>query len=148
MTGPGKRSARRPADLAYADTNLFIGLIAGPANRLHEPALAIFRRVADGDLALIVTPIVVAEIVYVVRSLMGWTRAVTAERVAGLLEADGLVLTEGPTLLLALRLFGARSKLDFADAYLAAIALEVGPAVVASFDGDLGGIDGVRRIAE
>ena len=147
MTRPGKRSARRAADLAYADTNLFVGLIAGPANPLHEPALAIFRRVADGDLALIVTPIVVAEIVYVVRSLMGWSHAVTAERIAGLLQADGLVLTEGPTLLLALRLFGARSKLDFADAYLAAIALEVGPAVVASFDRDLGGIEGVRRIA-
>lgn len=146
MTGPGKRSTRRHPDLAYADTNVFMALIAGPANRLHEPALAIFRRVADGDLALIVTPIVVAEIVYVVRSLMGWSRAITAERIAELLQADGLVLTEGPTLLLALRLFGARSKLEFADAYLAALALDVGPAVVASFDGDLSGIQGVRRI--
>ncbi len=53
-----------------------------------------------------------------------------------LLEADGLALTEGPTLVRALRLYGERARLDFADAYLAAAALGVGPPAVASFDDD------------
>lgn len=51
--------------------------------------------------------------------------------------------TEDPVLARALALVGERTRLDFADAYLAATALEDGPAAVASFDGDLDEIEGV-----
>lgn len=147
MSEPGRRGPRGRPDLAYADTDLFVALLVGAGHPLHEQALGVFRRVADGQLGLIVTPIVVAELVYVARSLLGWTRRLTTQRLGALLEADGLVLTEAPVVLRALRLFGERSQLDFADAYLAALALEVGPPAVASFDADLDIIGGVRRIS-
>jgi predicted nucleic acid-binding protein len=147
VSAPGQRGPRGRPDLAYADTNLFVALLAGPGHPPHEQALGVFRRVADGGLGLIVTPIVVAELVYIARSLFGWTRPVTAQRLGALLEADGLVLTEGSVLVRALRLLGERSRLDFADAYLAALALEVGPPAVASFDADLDTVEGVRRIS-
>ena len=47
----------------------------------------------------------------------------------------------------ALQLCREHSRLDFADAYLAAIALEVGPEAIASFDADFDVVKGVRRIA-
>jgi predicted nucleic acid-binding protein len=94
-----------------------------------------------------VTPIVVAELVYVARSLFGWSRQVIAQRLGTLLEAEGLVLLEGPVVARALRLVGEPSRLDFAHAYLAALALEVGPPTVASFDADLDTVEGVRRIS-
>jgi predicted nucleic acid-binding protein len=81
------------------------------------------------------------------RALLRWTRGVAADRLAELLSADGLVVAEAATVQLALRLFGERSRLDFADAYLAAAALEVGPAVVASLDAGLDSVEGVRRIS-
>lgn len=133
--------------MAYADTNVFIALLVGPSHPLHEPALSIFRRVADGELVLLVTPVVVAELVYVGRSLLRWTRGVAADRLGELVSADGLVVAEAATVHRALRLYGERSKLDFADAYLAAAALEVGPAVVASLDAGLDAVEGVRRIS-
>lgn len=147
MNASGKRGPRGRPDLAYADTNVFVALLVGPGHPLHEQALGLFRRVADGQLGLIVTPVVVAELVYVARSLLGWTRRLTAQRLGPLLEADGLVLTEGPTITRALRLYWERSRLDFADAYLASLALEVGPPAVASFDADLDTVEGVRRIS-
>lgn len=144
---PRGRPARvRPA-IAYADTNLFVALLAGSAHPLHEPALGIFRRVADGGLALIVTPMVVAELVYVSRSRIGWTRRLTAQRLVDLLHADGLIVTEDAAIRRALELYGAQARLDFADAYLAAIALEVGPPVVASFDADIDSVEGIRRLS-
>ena len=147
MSGTGKRASRtRPAS-AYADTNVFIALLVGPGHPLHEPSLSIFRRVAEGDLVLVVTPVIVAELVYVGLSLLGWTRAAAAERLGELLSADGLVVAEARTIQRALLLYKERSKLDFADAYLAAAALEVGPAAVASFDGGLDSVEGVRRIS-
>jgi predicted nucleic acid-binding protein len=139
--------ARRQADLAYGDTNLFVALLVGADHPLHDRALSIFRRVADGELALVVTPVVVAELVYVAGSVPGWTRTVAADRIGSLLEADGLVLIERSTLLRTLDLYGASPRLDFADAYLSAAALEVGPPVLASFDTDFDSVDGLRRIS-
>ena len=129
------------------DTNVFIALLAGPDHPAHDEALGVFRRVAGGELVLLVTPVIVAEIVYVVRRVLGWTRDATIEPLLALLTADGLVLSERRTLMRAMELYGQHSHLDFADAYLAAAALEIGPAVVASFDRDLDSIEGVRRLA-
>ena len=64
-----------------------------------------------------------------------------------MLESDGLAITERNVIERALQLYREQSRLDFADAYLAAIALEVGPATVASFDTDLDTVKGVRRIS-
>jgi predicted nucleic acid-binding protein len=133
--------------MAYADTNVFIALLVGPSHPLHEPSLSIFRRVAEGELVLLVTTVVVAELVYVGRSLLRWTRAVAADRLRELFSADGLLVLEAETVRRALLLYGERSKLDFADAYLAAAALEVGPAVVASLDAGLDTVEGIRRIS-
>jgi len=148
--GSGSRARGRrgrPSEVAYADTNVFVALLVGPGHPLHERALSIFRRVADGNLSLIVMPLIVAEMVYVAGSLLRWTRRVTADRLRELLAADGLVVVESATMDRALRLYGERARLDFADAYLAAVALEVGPAVVASLDADLGTVEGIVRIA-
>ena len=126
---------------------MFVALLVGPGHPLHEPALSIFRRVADGTLSLIVMPLIIAELVYVSSALLRWPRRVTADRLGQLLAADGLVVVESATIERALRLYGERARLDFADAYLAAVALEVGPAVVASLDADLDTVEGIVRIA-
>ncbi len=102
---------------------------------------------AEGALGLIVTPIIVAELVYVTRGVIGWSRAVSAERLGALLDADGLVVIEADVLRRALRLYGERTRLDFADAYLAALALELAPGAVASFDTDFDALEGLRRIS-
>lgn len=124
-----------------------MALLAGPDHALHSSALGVFRRVADGTLRPIVTPIVVAELVYVMRSLFAWTRRSTAERLGSLLEADGLAVTERTVIARALQLYREHARLDFADACLAAIALEVGPAAVTSFDADFDVVKGIRRIS-
>lgn len=144
---PDGRGRRRRSEVAYADTNVFVALLVGPGHPLHEPALSIFRRVADGSLSLIVRPLIVAELVYVASALLHWSRRVAADRLGELLAADGLIVTESATIERALRLYGDRARLDFADAYLAAVALEVGPSVVASLDADLDTVEGIVRIA-
>ena len=142
--GGGGRVAR---PRAYADTNLFVALFAGTGHRLHERALALFRRVSDGELRLIVTPIVVAELVYVAESVLEWTRRTTGKRLGELLEADGVEVREAASVARAVGLYGSTRSLDFADAYLAAVALEVGPPRVASLDADLDRVEGVVRIS-
>lgn len=126
---------------------MFVALLAGATHPLHDPALSVFRRVAEGTLGLIVTPIVVAELVFVTRDVVGWSRNVIAERLGSLLDAEGLILMEAAVVRRALALYGERTRLDFADAYLAAAALEIGPAAIASFDTDFDALPGLRRIS-
>ncbi len=77
-----------------ASVALFVALLAGTAHPLHQPAINVFRRVAAGELGLVVTPIVIAELVYVTRDVVGWSQALIVERLGLLLDADGLVVME------------------------------------------------------
>lgn len=131
---------------AYADANLFIALLAGPDHSLHENALDLFRRVADGELELIVTPVIVAELIYVARPALGWSRSEAAGRITDLLQSHGIVVREQAAVTDALQLYLHHNKLDFADAYLAATALEAG-VPVASFDPDFAKVDGLETVA-
>lgn len=139
-------SAARP-DVAWADTNLFVSLFAESTHPLHQQALDIFRRVADGSLRLIVAPTVVAELVYVVESLFAWQRRTVASRLGALIAAEGLDVREAAALAHALDLYGRIRRLDFVDAYLAGCALATGPAVVASLDRDFDRVPGLRRVS-
>lgn len=138
--------AKSAADIAYGDTNVFVALFATPDHTLHERAIRLFRRVADGELAIILTSVVAVELCFVATRVLGWSRGQTAERLSRLLEADGLVVPEGETLRLALQQFGQSSRLAFPDAYLAARALDTGPAAIATFDRALGSVPGVRLV--
>lgn len=133
-------------DLAYGDTNVFVGLFATPDHSLHEPAMRLFRRVAEGQVAIILTSVIAAELAFVAMRVLGWTRRETADRLGRLLEADGLIVPEGQTLRRAFELFGEHRRLALPDAYLAARALDAGPSAIATFDRALGALPGVRLV--
>lgn len=140
------RSTTAAPDVAWADTNLFVALFAASSHPLHDDALQVFRRVAAGTLRLIVTPVIVAELVYVAESLFDWGRAATSRQISELLGAEGLEVREQRALVQALDLYRDHRRLDFADAYLAACAVVSGPAAIASLDRDFDRLGGVRRI--
>jgi len=144
---PGAAATDRPS-VAYADTNLFVALFATDEHPSHEAALLLFQRVVDGTLRLIVTPAIVAELVYVSAAVLEWSRATLADRLTAMLEADGLDVQEPRVIRRALALYRDIARLDFADAYVAASALEVGPPFVASFDSDFDRVEGVNRIKQ
>lgn len=139
-------SASEGLSVGYADSNLFIALLSGPSHPLHEPSLNVFRRVSEGELSLIVTPMIVAELVYSAKAALRWSRAETVTRLVAMLDSDGLVVRELAVVQAALRLYGQHPMLDYPDAHLAAAASVAGPPVVVSFDRDFDVIDGVARV--
>jgi predicted nucleic acid-binding protein len=139
---PGDRS-----DTAWADANLLVALLAGPVHSDHLRALDLFREVAEGRVTLLLTPVVVAEVAFVMWRRLGRDRETIARELAQLAEADGISTIERPIVERALQIHGSTGGLDFVDAYLAARAELVGPPLVASFDRDLDRLEGVRRIA-
>lgn len=132
--------------IAYADTNLFVALFATAEHPRHAAALQLFRRVAEGGLRLIVTPAIVAELAYVTTKALAWNRRTVAERLTAMLQSAGLDVSESVVLERTLALYRDVVRLDFADAYVAAVALERGPSVVASFDSDFDRVSGITRL--
>jgi len=131
---------------AWADTNLFLAFLAGPSHVHHDRAVGLFAAVERGELTLVVTPVVVAEITWAARRTLGWDRPTTARAMASMLAEPGLVVTDRVALLRALALIETYPRLDFTDAWIAASALGTTSARVASFDRDLDGIEGLERV--
>jgi len=135
------------ADVAYADSSLIVSLLAGPTHSTYLEAIEVFRRVAEGTLRLIVMPVIVAELTFALPRALRWSRTETAVRLLQLLDADGLTVREADAVRAAMALWSRRSRMSFPDAWLAASAMQDGPPVVASFDCDFDGIEGLRRIS-
>ena len=130
---------------AWLDANAAIALIEGPTHALHDRAISVFRRVADGDLEVIVTAPMLVELAWYLEQRLGWSRDRCARRMQQLVTSDGVRAVDR-VIDASLELYGRNRRLDFVDAYLGACAPAIGPAVVVSFDRDLDRVKGVTRI--
>jgi predicted nucleic acid-binding protein len=133
---------------AYVDANVLVAFLAGPAHPAHAAARSIMGRVGSGDLLIILTPIVVAEALWLARGVLGVDRPTAVRWMSDLLRAPGVEATEAPVLGRALDLMVRHPRLDVADAWIAARALSAGPPMVASLDRDLDAIEGIDRLGD
>lgn len=129
----------------WLDANAAIALIEGPVHVLHGQAIEVFRRVADGQLEVIVTAPVIVELAWYLEHRLGWSRVRSATRLVQLIDSDGVIVLD-PVVAPSLELFRRYRRLDYVDAYLSACATTIGPAGVVSFDRDRDRIDGIARI--
>ncbi len=135
-------------DTAIADASLFVALLVGEDHPLIDEALPVLDRVQAGELRLILTPVVVAEIAHVCRARLGMSRQAIAEVLAQLMDARGVDAMEPAAVRAAIELFRKQPRLSFPDAYLAGLSISAGPALVASLDRDFDAIDGLQRIPQ
>jgi predicted nucleic acid-binding protein len=112
----------------------------GPADR----AAALFRAVDAGGCSVILEDVVLAEVVWTLASFYRMAKSEIAVALLKLVGADGILSADKETLQLALVLFHEKN-LDFADALLAARALQMGENAVYSFDRDFERVPGLTR---
>lgn len=118
------------------DANVVIRLLTGKPEDQHAAAVRLFERAATGEVALELQVLVLAEITWVLDSVYGCSRAVITEHLFALLETPGVIVSMRSVVEGAVERF-SRTRVDFADAWLAASALAQGK-TVASFDRDFG----------
>ena len=111
--------------------------MASKARRLVE-------RAENGAIVLIVFPVIVAEIVYTLESFYGLDRKVVATKLLSFLQSRGIETVEFTRVADALNRCRERNA-HFADAYLAASAVQLG-SPIASFDRDFDKFKDVSRI--
>jgi predicted nucleic acid-binding protein len=126
------------------DTNVLVRFFTGQPADMATRARRLVERADHGDMILVVLPVIVAETFYTLESYYELARSDVAAKLIEFLQSRGIESVELPRVLHALTLC-RDSKAHFADAYLAASALELN-FPVASFDRDFDKFKGVQRI--
>lgn len=118
---------------ATLDTGVLIRHLTGDDPAKAAKVRSLLTRAAQGELNLLVPPIVLAELAWVLESTFRLARV----EIAGLLEAvlatPGLTIPERPVLAEAVTAY-RDSGVDFTDAWIAAVARSLGCTTVFTFD--------------
>lgn len=118
----------------WIDANLILRFLTREPQDLAERTLRFIQRAEQGEITLQVTPLVIAEVVWVLGSFYKYPRTQIAETLTDFLGSDGLVVQDLQLSLAALERM-ASANVDFVDAYLAETTRQAG-GTVASFDRD------------
>ncbi|MCL6449376.1 MAG: PIN domain-containing protein [Armatimonadetes bacterium] len=116
------------------DANVVLRFITGDPPEMAAQALELMVRAENGEVCLRLSHLVVAEIVWVLSSFYKFTKRAIADTLISFLSADG-VQTENSGLVIQALQDMAEKNVDFADAFLAALA-RVNQERVCSFDND------------
>ncbi|MGI8912938.1 MAG: PIN domain-containing protein [Chloroflexota bacterium] len=130
------------------DANMLLRLLTNEPQPLAERTAILLAAAEQQQIALVVAPLILAEVVYVLQSVYKWPRTDIAQGMLEMLAAPTLVVLEPEVIAQTLRWYGEFPRLDFADAYIAALAAYRGHGVVFSFDHDLRRLPGIRPIED
>ena len=130
---------------AFADANLILRYFTKEPPDMAEAALKTFSAAQDGHMCLIITPITVAEVVWVLESFYDYPKDRIAATITQFLHSDGLEVMDLDILIQALSFYDEKN-IDFADALLAVSALRRGPNFIYSFDRHFDRIPEITRL--
>jgi predicted nucleic acid-binding protein len=137
LASPGDFSQVR----ALLDTNILVRHLTGDPPAQARRATEFLR----GSHELILTDLVLAEMVYVLESFYGVPRSEIAGMARALLALPAIVAGDHELLLRAVELYEV-VRLDFAEAYLVAVAELSDVKRVASFDRQIDRVKSVERV--
>ncbi|MGZ4128622.1 MAG: PIN domain-containing protein [Actinomycetota bacterium] len=126
---------------ALLDTNVLVRHLTGDPPGQARRATALLRARHE----LILTDLVLAEMVYVLESFYERPRAEISEMTRALLALPSIAVVDHDLLLRAIELYEA-IRLDYAEAYLAALAELSDVGQVASFDRQIDRVKTIKRL--
>lgn len=126
------------------DANDILRYLTNEPPNMAARAAALFQEIAAGRIVVTIEDIVLAEVVWTLRSFYRADRASIADQLAQLIADDYVVNTDKPSLSLALMLYG-QHNLGFADSILAARSLTSGDTEIISFDRGIDRVPGITR---
>ena len=124
---------------AWLDTNVVLRFLTRDPAPLAQRADRLLARAEAGDIALRLTPVIVAEIVWTLASRYRQRPERIATAVGAVLRADGILADDREALIEALDLMVER-RVSFPDAYVAVSARRADEPVC-SFDADFKRLD-------
>lgn len=132
------------AERVFADTNLFLRYLTDDVPAQADAVEQLLRRAAAGEIVLVASTLVIAEIVWTLESYYGLARSDVESKILAILNSPGLEVAERDLLLQAIS-WHADRNVDFIDAFHAAWLLDLGLSTVYTFDDKhFSRLDGIR----
>ena len=134
--------------MRYLDANVLIRFITQDVKWMADRAEELLARIDSGEEAVALLDANVAEVVYVLGStkLYHLTREAVVEALTPILQIDGIRLEHKARCLAALQLYARYRAVNFADALMAAAALEDSKPEVYTFDRKVRSVPGLTSI--
>ena len=102
----------------WLDANVILRFLTGEPREMHERSAELMKRAERGEVKLVVSTLILAEVIWVLKSFYGNSMPEIAEVIISLVSAPGIEVEDAETVIRALEL--AREKnVDFIDALLA-----------------------------
>ncbi len=130
---------------ALLDANILLRHLTGQPPELAQQVRGLLQTAEERKTRLTVTALTLAEVVFVLERTYRWSRDQIGSGLQTLLAAGVVHVPEHRILARALALYRSFPRVHFADAYVAAAALERGAALI-SLDRDLRIIPQLRLI--
>ena len=118
---------------AFVDTNLFLRYLTNDIPAQADAVEQLLRRAAAGQVVLITTSLVIAEIVWTLESYYQLPKKDIQGKVLAILNTPGLEIAESDQLLQAMSWY-VDQNVDFIDAFNAAWLLNQGLTTIYTFD--------------
>ena len=107
-------------EIACVDTNLFIRVFTKDEPEQSEAALSVFREAANGGLTLVINDLIIAEIIWVLRSSYRFDATRIRQQVLMFLNTPGLKVEPADLKSQADPLtLSVEKNIDYIDAYIA-----------------------------
>jgi predicted nucleic acid-binding protein len=129
----------------HVDTNVILRFLTREPPDMAQQALALFTEVQSGEINLFLEEIVLAEVVWVLRSFYHYSPIEVSDVLQEFVNFPGIACEHKTTILIALRLFAVKN-LDFADAMVAAHMIRKGIDSIYSFDTHFDRLPGITRL--
>lgn len=117
----------------FVDTNLFLRYITNDLPDQADATERLFRRAEAGELRLVISVMVIAEVVWVLESYYDFPRGAIKEAIKAIIATPGLDVEQDEILLQGV-VWYAEKKVDFIDAYHVAWMLRNDLTTIETFD--------------
>ncbi len=128
----------------FVDTNVFLRYLSKDDPSKYERCREMFKRVLDGEITILTSGMVIAELIWTLLSYYKVPKAEVIEKVSVILGTENLVVPDKDVLADTLVLY-ARKDIDFINAYNAVFMKYQGLREIYSYDEDFETIEDLER---
>jgi predicted nucleic acid-binding protein len=129
----------------FIDTNIFLRYLTKDDPSKYYKCREIFKKAIQGNIELVTSGIVIAELIWTLLSYYKVQKADVIEKTSIIVNTDNLYIPDKDVITDALVLFG-RKNIDYIDAYNAVFMKHYGFEEIYSYDKDFDAVEGIKRV--
>ena len=129
----------------FIDTNIFLRYLTKDDPSKYDKCRKIFKKAIEGNVELVTSGIVIAELIWTLLSYYKVQKADVVEKISIIVNTDNLYIPDKDTITDALVLF-SRKNIDYIDAYNAVFMKHYGFEEIYSYDEDFDAVEGIKRV--